>query len=165
MYAYERVRPLRWWRRGGEPYAGGFRSYSNVETTRRDRADKVEAEVKELVAWFDTFELLHRAGAVQKRQLDEYDTRRARLRELMDEWNGVIRCWRCGGSADVGAVSVVTAAFEVVPSHGDGRGWCRTPGCLHWDGTQATTAEPPTPSEIRDAANQVMDSYWRRVLT
>lgn len=157
--------------------AGWGLSYSNVETTRRDRADErprrrltgiyarfveFEAEVRELIAWLDHYnDLLPHFNTQVLR--DDADVKRDRLRDLVDELNHVIRCWRCGAVADVGWFEITTLN-DVRPQYLPNAD-CRTPGCLHWDGTSATAAQPPTPVELRDSANHVMDRFWRRVLT
>lgn len=85
-----------------------------------------------------------------------YEDTRRRIEAAMPE----IYCWRCGALADAGWADVTAhgTPFQYTPTHV----LCPTPDCFHWDGTKSTTADPPSPVDLRDAANVVMDRFWRQ---
>jgi len=67
----------------------------------------------------------------------------------------VICCWRCGYEADVEWVEIT--------SFGDVDDWCvparmlcMTPGCVDENGSNATSAEPPTPEQIQARAERAL---------
>lgn len=82
------------------------------------------------------------------------------------DWNCTrleIHCWRCGALADTDWFES-TAMNDPTPQYVHGHVLCPTPDCYHWDGTRSTTADPPSPADLRDAANTVMDRFWRQAV-
>ena len=87
-----------------------------------------------------------------------YEDTRRRIQAALPE----IHCWRCGALAKA-CYFDITALNDPRPMHLT-FAECPTPDCFHWDGTKSTTADPPSPADLRDAANTVMDRFWRQAV-
>ena len=66
-----------------------------------------------------------------------------------------INCWRCGEPADVDWIDVRELSWPS-PRLVQGTTLCMTPGCVDEDGSNATSAEPPTPEQIQARAERAL---------